>query len=68
MFPRTEKLVFKFGVPIKCFLSLGSIKLKFLGVPAQNASVAPSMHISTFKETEKQHVLNAFKVYFCFLH
>ena len=39
MFPRTEKLVFNFDVPVKFFLSSESIKLKFSPVPAQNASV-----------------------------
>ena len=38
MLPRQGKLVFNFGVRIKFFLSSESIKLKFLAVPAQNAS------------------------------
>ena len=37
MFPRTEKLVFNFRVPIYFFLSLESIKLNILAVPARNA-------------------------------
>ena len=37
-------MVFNFGVPIYFFLSLESIKLNFLVVPAQNASVILYAH------------------------
>ena len=35
MFPRTNKLVCNFGVPIKFFLLSKSIKLKLLALPAR---------------------------------
>ena len=47
MFPRTEKLVFNFGVPIQFFLLSESINVKFLAVPACNTSV----HHTLEKET-----------------
>ena len=45
MVPRTKKLVFNFGVPIKFFLSLEFIKLTILAVPARSPSKNSTSHV-----------------------